>query len=176
MSKIGKQKIKISNKLKVNIDNNYLTIKGPNGKLSINFPNSINITIDDLILTVSPKIITKKIKPLWGLMRSLVNNMVTGVTDGFVKKLEIHGVGYKASINDNLLLMSLGYSHNIIYPLPLGISITCIKNIIKVSGCDKHLVGQVCADIRNLRKPEPYKGKGIRYQNEIIIKKEGKKK
>ncbi|EDV18574.1 hypothetical protein TRIADDRAFT_34975, partial [Trichoplax adhaerens] len=105
-----------------------------------------------------------------------INNMVIGVNEGFVKKLEINGVGYKVNIDSDLLILTLGYSHDIIYPIPQGVSIKCVKNIIEVSGCDKQLVGQVCADIRSLRKPEPYKGKGIKYEDEVILRKEGKKK
>jgi large subunit ribosomal protein L6 len=176
MSKIGKQQIKIPGQVKINFEDDFLVVKGPKGELSMNVFDSISLKLNDDNIVLSPKTITKKVKSLWGLTRSLINNMVIGVTDGFVKKLEINGVGYKVNIDDDLLILALGYSHDIIYPIPEGVSVKCTKNTIEVSGCDKQLVGQVCADIRSLRKPEPYKGKGIKYENEVIVRKEGKKK
>ena len=176
MSKIGKQQIKIPGQVKINFEDDFLVVKGPKGELSMNVFDSISLKLNDDNIVLSPKTITKKVKSLWGLTRSLINNMVIGVTDGFVKKLEINGVGYKVNIDDDLLILALGYSHDIVYPIPEGVSVKCTKNTIGVSGCDKQLVGQVCADIRSLRKPEPYKGKGIKYENEVIVRKEGKKK
>ena len=176
MSKIGKQQINIPDKVTVGLEKNYLKAKGPKGELGMHIFDSINVELNDKYISVSPKEISKKTKSLWGLSRSLINNMVIGVNDGFTKKLEINGVGYKANVDSDLLILTLGYSHDIIYPVPQDVSIKCTKNIIEVSGCDKQLVGQVCADIRSLRKPEPYKGKGIKYEDEIILRKEGKKK
>ena len=176
MSKIGKQQINIPDKVTVGFDKNYLNIKGPKGELGMHMFDSINVELNEKYISVYPKEISKKTKSLWGLSRSLINNMVIGVNEGFVKKLEINGVGYKVNIDSNLLILTLGYSHDIVYPIPQGVTIRCTKNIIDVSGCDKQLVGQVCADIRSLRKPEPYKGKGIKYEDEIILRKEGKKK
>ena len=176
MSKIGKQQINVPDEVKINHDGDCLVIKGPKGELSMNMFDSIDLKLNDNCVVLSPKIITKKVKSLWGLARSLINNMVIGVTKGFVKKLEINGVGYKVNKDGDLLILTLGYSHDIVYPIPQEVDIKCTKNIIEVAGCDKQLVGQVCADIRSLRKPEPYKGKGIKYENEIIVRKEGKKK
>lgn len=176
MSKIGKQQINIPAEVVIRLEERSILVKGPRGELSMDVFGSIDLKLDNNCIILSPKIITKKVKSLWGLSRSLINNMVIGVTKGFIKKLEINGVGYKANIDGDLLILALGYSHDIIYPIPQGIDIKCIKNIIEVTGCDKQLVGQVCADIRSLRKPEPYKGKGIKYTDELIIRKEGKKK
>ncbi len=176
MSKIGKQQIKIPGQVKINFEDDFLVVKGPKGELSMNVFDSINLKLNEDSIVLSPKTITKKVKSLWGLTRSLINNMVIGVTDGFVKKLEINGVGYKVNMDGDLLILALGYSHDIVYPIPEGVSVKCTKNTIEVIGCDKQLVGQVSADIRSLRKPEPYKGKGIKYENEVIVRKEGKKK
>ncbi len=177
MSKIGKQHINIPDKVKVTLDNHNLVIHGPKGELNMRVFDTINAELGDAKIILTPKEITKKIKSLWGLARSLINNMVIGVVEGFTKRLEISGVGYKVGMDGDLLILTLGYSHEIIYPVPENIEIKCIKNnLIEVTGCDKQLVGQVCADIRSLRKPEPYKGKGIKYENEVILRKEGKKK
>ena len=177
MSKIGKQHVNIPDKVKITLDDSNLVVQGPKGELSMRMFNAINLKLNDAEVILSPKEMTKKVKSLWGLARTLVNNMVIGVVEGFTKRLEINGVGYKANMDGDLLILTLGYSHEIIYPIPKDIEIKCIKNnLIEVTGCDKQLVGQVCADIRSLRKPEPYKGKGIKYENEVILRKEGKKK
>lgn len=176
MSKIGKKQVNLPKEVQIEIKDSSVLIKGPKGELNMVMFDSINLVLGDACLILSPKIVSKKSKALWGLARSLINNMVIGVTQGFVKKLEINGVGYKVAIDDNVLMFALGYSHDIAYPIPCGIDIKCIKNIIEVSGINKQLVGQVSADIRSLRKPEPYKGKGIKYEDEVIIRKEGKKK
>lgn len=176
MSKIGKQQINIPTKVYVHFAGNSLSVKGPKGELSMTMFEPINLEMNSNWIRVTPKELTKKNKSIWGLARSLVNNMVIGVSEGFSKKLEINGVGYKASIDDNLLILTLGFSHDIVYPIPKGINVKCVKNVIEVSGIDKQLVGQVCADIRSFRKPEPYKGKGIKYEDETILRKEGKKK
>ncbi|WPX96767.1 50S ribosomal protein L6 [Candidatus Bandiella euplotis] len=177
MSKIGKQHIAISDGVQVLLNRPDLTIKGPKGELSIKMFDSINLEVKDGKIVLAPKQADKKERAVWGLARALINNMVTGVVTGFTKKLEINGVGYRAAVDGDLLILTLGYSHEIIYPIPQKVQIECPKNtLITVTGCDKQLVGQVCADIRSLRKPEPYKGKGIKYENEVIIRKEGKKK
>jgi len=176
MSRIGKQKVSIPKDVNIRFKDDYLNVTGPNGQLQIKMFKSINLEICDDSIQLTLKKEVKKEKAIWGLARSLVNNMVVGVSQGFAKKLEINGVGYKAHIKPGFLILALGFSHDIIYPIPQNISITCLKNIIKISGCDKQLVGQVSADIRSLRKPEPYKGKGIKYVNEEILRKEGKKK
>ena len=176
MSKIGKQHINIPDKVKVTLDDSNLVVQGPKGELSMKMFDSINLELNDARITLTPKKMTKKVKALWGLTRALINNMVTGVIEGFTKRLEINGIGYKANMDGNLLILSLGYSHDIIYPIPDNINVKCEKNKIEVTGYDKQLVGQVCADIRSLKKPEPYKGKGIKYENEVILRKAGKKK
>ena len=176
MSKIGKQHINIPEKVKVTLNNSNLVVNGPKGELSMKMFDSINLELSDTKIILIPKEITKKVKSLWGLARALINNMVIGVAEGFTKRLEINGVGYKANMDGDLLILNLGYSHEIIYPIPSDVQVKCEKNKIEVTGCDKQLVGQICADIRSLRKPEPYKGKGIKYENEIILRKEGKKK
>lgn len=176
MSRIGKQKIGIPENVNVHSKDNYIEVVGPNGRLHMKILNSIHVEICSQFVQLTPKKEVKKNKSIWGLTRSLINNMVVGVSQGFTKKLEINGVGYKAHTKSEFLILTLGFSHDIIYPIPQNISITCLKNIITISGCNKQLVGQVSADIRGLRKPEPYKGKGIKYVDETIIRKEGKKK
>lgn len=178
MSKIGKKQISVPQNTNVDIQGSTVTITGEKGKLTMQMFQSIDFKYHNDLVTLSPKdkVVTKKIKSLWGLARSLVNNMIVGTSIGFSRKLEINGVGYKVIKDDRSIILSLGYSHDIIYPIPQDINIICSKNIIEVSGCDKQLVGQVCAEIRRLRKPEPYKGKGIMYEGEVIVRKEGKKK
>lgn len=176
MSRIGKQPIHIPNDVSVSVVKDQFVAKGTKGTLKVLIENSISIDITSNSIIVSPKDTLKNTKAMWGLVRSLINNAVTGVSKGFSKNLEIHGVGYKATVNSGVLILSLGYSHDIVYPITNDVSIKCLKNVIEVTGCDKQIVGQVCANIRSLRKPEPYKGKGIRYQNEVVSIKEGKKK
>jgi large subunit ribosomal protein L6 len=177
MSKIGKQHIDIPEKVQVTLDGLNLMVKGPRGELSMDIFDSLKLELSATKIIITPKELSKKAKAFWGLARSLVSNMVTGVMDGFSKKLEINGVGYRANLDGNLLILTLGYSHEIAYSIPENIEVKCLKNtLIEVSGCDKQLVGQVSADIRSLRKPEPYKGKGIKYSDEVILRKEGKKK
>jgi len=176
MSRIGKQQLNIPATVKVLYKDRNLTISGPNGTLTLQTSNLIGYKITNTTINLFPTKTTKKTKSIWGLSRSLVNNMIIGVSQGFSKKLEVNGVGYKAHVKQDLLILTLGFSHDIIYPIPQHIIIKCFKNIIEISGCDKQLIGQISADIRSMRKPEPYNGKGIRYMNELIIKKEGKKK
>jgi len=178
MSKIGKKQISIPQNTQVNIQDGTITIIGDKGKLTMQMFPSVDCKYHNDLVTLSPKdkIVTKKTKALWGLARSLINNMIIGTSAGFSRKLEINGVGYKVVKDGASIILSLGYSHDIIYPIPQNVDIACSKNTIEVSGCDKQLVGQVCAEIRRLRKPEPYKGKGIIYEGEVIVRKEGKKK
>jgi len=176
MSRIGKQQINLPSEVNITFNNGYVEVRGPLGQLSMKLLDSVEIQKNDRNIKLSLKGESKTGKAMWGLSRSLINNMVVGVSKGFTKKLEINGVGYKASTISDFLVLTLGYSHDIMYPIPNGISIKCNKNFIEVSGYDKQLVGQVSANIRSLRKPEPYKGKGIKYENEIILRKEGKKK
>ena len=177
MSKIGKQSVCFDKTVEIVLsDNNSLNVKGPKGELSMDVSDSLNYSIADGKIDISPKKVNKATKQLWGTTRALINNMVIGVTECFTKKLQIVGVGYKSKIEDNMLVLSLGFCHDIAYVIPENLKITCNKNIIEVTGCDKQLVGQVASELRSLRKPEPYKGKGIMYEGENIIRKEGKKK
>ncbi len=175
MSRIGKKPIEIPNEVEVKLDGDLLVVKGPKGELKIEIHPNIKIEIKNKIITLQPKTLSKKNGALWGTFRSLVDNMIQGVIKGFEKKLEIQGVGYKASIEKNKLTLNLGFSHTIEIEAPEGINFNVEKNIITIFGINKQLVGQVAANIRAKRKPEPYKGKGIRYQGEIVRRKAGKK-
>lgn len=177
MSRVGKSPVEVSKEVKVTIDGNTVEVVGPKGKLKQTFPQEVFIEYKESKLFVNIVKNTIKAKAAWGLVRSLLNNMVKGVKDGFTKILEISGVGYRASVEGGILTLSIGFSHEIKYVVPSSIQLKCLKPTqIEISGCDKQQVGQVAAEIRLLRKPEPYKGKGIRYDNETIRRKEGKKK
>jgi len=175
MSRIGKKPIEIPENVNVEISDRTIKIKGSKGELVYTCREEIGIEIRDKKIYVVPSKHTKKTKAFWGLTRALIANMVKGVTEGFEKKLEIRGVGYRASLEGDNLVLNLGFSHPIRISKPEGIDFRVEKNIIIVSGIDKQKVGQIAAKIRKLRPPDPYKGKGIRYVGEIIIKKEGKK-
>jgi large subunit ribosomal protein L6 len=175
MSRIGKQPITVPNSVKVEIQGTSIIITGSKGVLERNLRPEIEITHNDGILICSPKGNSKQIKAYWGMTRSLVNNMILGVDQGFSKKLIIEGVGYRASISGQELSLNVGYSSSVIFTLPQGITGSVDKdNSITVQGIDKELVGLIAAQIRDIRKPEPYKGKGIRYFNEHISRKVGK--
>lgn len=175
MSRIGKQPVNIPDGVEVKIDGNTVTIKGPKGRLSFEFDSHLDVKVKDEELVVAPKRKVGDWKALWGLTRSLVSNMVEGVTNGFEKKLEIRGIGYRARLEGKDMVLELGFSHLVNYPIPLGIELFVEKNIITISGIDKQKVGQVAAEIRAKKKPEPYKGKGIRYVGEAVRRKAGKK-
>jgi len=154
-----------------------VTVKGKLGELSRTLADEVEVSREDNLIWVKPRDDGRRARAMWGLSRSLVNNMVNGVSQGFTRSLEINGVGYRAAVDGNVLNLQLGYSHDIEYPMPEGIKIECEKPTqIVVSGIDRQRVGQVAAEIRNFRKPEPYKGKGIRYVGEWVRRKEGKKK
>ncbi len=175
MSRLGKKPIPLPDGTQAKIENDFIIIKGPKGELKQKLHEKVKVKINDSEIEVSvekPEI--KKQRALWGLFRSLINNMVTGVNEGFEKKLEINGVGYKASISGQKLTLHVGYSHPVDYMLPEGIKGQVEGNIITISGIDKQLVGEIAAQIRKIRKPEPYKGKGIKYIDEIIRRKVGK--
>ena len=179
MSRIGKQPVSVPAGIEVGLSPEVITITGKLGKLSYPFDNKVIIEYnkENSTITVSPKGDNKKERAMWGLSRTLINNMIVGVSQGFSKILEVNGVGYKAAVNDNILTMFLGFSHDIKYMIPKGIEIKCPKPTqIDIFGHDKQLVGEVAALIRGLRKPEPYKGKGIKYSDEVIVRKVGKKK
>ena len=179
MSKIGKINISIPEKVKAALSGNVLNIEGPLGKKSLNVDLdmfNLNIT-EGKEISIKPKKVDKDSKRLWGMNRSLINNAVIGSSTGYEKILELVGVGYRAALNDKILNLQLGYSHDINFDVPEGIKIVVEKQTtIKVSGSDKQQVGMVCSKIKSFRKPEPYKGKGIREKGQYVLRKEGKKK
>jgi large subunit ribosomal protein L6 len=176
MSRIGNKVVEIPDKVKVSInDQGAVSVEGPKGKLNWNLPRQIKASVADNRVTVAREAETRSVKALHGLSRSLVNNMIQGVSQGFTKNLEIEGVGFKAAVQGSNLNLSLGFSHPILFPIPKDIKITVTDNTkISIAGIDKKTVGQVAADIRRFYPPEPYKGKGVRYAGEQIRRKEGK--
>jgi len=174
MSRIGKQPVEIKDKVQVTINGQELEVKGPNGQLSFNVHPEVKVEQQEKTLVVTPNNQTAKARSLWGLTRTLVNNMVVGVSDGFTKTLVFNGVGYKAKVSGQTLNLNLGYSHPIDYQLPEGVTAKVTGNNIELKSADKELLGFAAAKIRSFRKPEPYKGKGIRYSDEVIIRKAGK--
>jgi large subunit ribosomal protein L6 len=175
MSRIGKQPITIPDEVEVKIDGDLVLVKGKKGELSQKIVSDIKIEIKGKIISLKQENKTKNSLALWGTFRALIANMVEGVSKGFVKKLIIEGIGYKAVVNGNKLVLNLGFSHPVEIVAPKGIEFKVEKNTIIISGIDKQVVGQVAANIRVQKKPEPYKGKGIRYDGEIIRRKDGKK-
>jgi large subunit ribosomal protein L6 len=175
MSRIGKQPIAIPPKVKVEVKGQQVSVEGPKGKLSWQLPRHTSAKVDNGKIVVSRQGEDAQAKALHGLSRALLNNMVRGVTEGFVKKLEIQGVGFKAAVQGKNVNMSLGYSHPIVYPLPDQIKVTVEENTkLTVEGPDRQVVGQVAAELRGFYPPEPYKGKGVRYVGEHVVRKEGK--
>jgi large subunit ribosomal protein L6 len=177
MSRIGKHPVPIPQGVDVQLADRRLTAKGRLGTLSMMVNPEVTATVADGVVAVRPNNESKKARALWGTTRALVSNMVTGVSQGFTVNLEINGVGYRAAVQGQILNLQLGYSHDVVYPIPPEIRIACERpTVISVSGADRQRVGQVAAEIRAFRPPEPYKGKGIKYANETIRRKEGKKK
>ena len=177
MSRVGKQPVLLPEGINVNILNNTILIKGKKGELKNSYPESIKVTKEDNKILVSPVDETKDSRGSWGLVRTIINNMVVGVEEGFTKNLIVNGVGYRAAVNEGILTLQLGYSHDIKLAIPSDLEVKCTKPTeISISGIDKQKVGQFASEVRSFRKPEPYKGKGIRYSDEIIRRKEGKKK
>ena len=177
MSRIGKRPIAIASGVNVTLDGQTITVKGPKGQLSWTVVDEIAVKHENGELTLAPKEVSKRASAMWGLSRSLVANMVQGVTSGFEETLELVGVGYRAAMKGQALSMQLGFSHDVDIPAPEGITFAVPKQTeIRVSGIDKQLVGEVTARIRRIRPPEPYKGKGVRYAGENVRRKEGKKK
>lgn len=182
MSRIGKQPISIPEGLQVSIKDNVIEVSGSKGKLIENLVPNVNVEIKDLPAGKQGKEVlvsvnnenNKEERSRWGLQRSLINNMVLGLTDGFTKKLEVNGVGYKVTLQDKKIVLNVGYSHPVNYDLPEGVDAQVEKNLITLTSVNKQLLGQVAAEIRSVRKPEPYKGKGIKYLEEVIRRKEGK--
>jgi len=175
MSRIGKQPIKVPEGVEVKIDGDFIVVKGAKGELKNQVRPEIKVELNDKEIILKPQKNNNQTQALWGTYRSLIANMIQGVTMGFEKVLEIEGVGYRANLEGKDLVLNLGYSHPIRINAPEGIAFEIEKNTIKVSGADKQLVGQTTAEIREKRKPEPYKGKGIRYRGEIVRRKAGKK-
>jgi large subunit ribosomal protein L6 len=177
MSRIGKKPVELPAGVSASVSGQTVEVKGPKGTKSFNATDDVTITVDGNVVTITPRGTSKRARQQWGMSRSMVANLVTGVTSGFKRELEITGVGYRAAIQGNILKLSLGYSHEVNFDVPAGVTVTCPKQTeIVVEGDDAQLVGQVAANIREWRKPEPYKGKGIKYKGEYIFRKEGKKK
>ena len=177
MSRIGKRVVPLPQGVTATTEGQILTVKGPKGQLELQMRDEIAYEIGDDGIVVKPANDTKQARAFWGMQRTLVDNLVTGVTEGFSKVLEITGVGYRAAAQGRNLRLQLGYSHDVNFPVPEGVDVkTPDPNTVEISGIDKQKVGQVAAEIRRWRKPEPYKGKGIKYRGEYIFRKEGKKK
>src|SRR6266550_109149 len=175
MSRIGKQPIAIPPKVKVEVQGQKVHVEGPKGKLDWELPRRTSLKVQDGQIVVGREGEDAQARALHGLSRALVNNMVKGVTDGFIKKLEIQGVGFKAAVQGKSVSLNLGYSHPVVYPIPDQIKVTVEENTkLTIEGPDRQSVGQVAAEIRSFYPPEPYKGKGVRYSDERVIRKEGK--
>ena len=177
MSRIGKKPVPVPAGVSASIEGKTLSVKGPKGTLTLVMRDEISYAIEDGSISVQPANATKQARAFWGMQRTLVQNLITGVTDGFAKKLLITGVGYRAAAQGRKLKLQLGYSHDVDIDVPEGIEVkTPDQTTVEISGADKQKVGQLAAEIRRWRKPEPYKGKGIKYDGEFIFRKEGKKK
>ena len=176
MSRIGKRAVPIPSGVTANVEGQTVKVKGPKGQLQVVLPDDVTVKMDKGAVKVDPRNETKRARSMWGTSRTLVNNLITGVTKGYERKLEITGVGYRAALQGKNLQIALGYSHDVIFPIPEGIAIATPKPTeIVVTGIDKQKVGQVAAEIRAFRPPEPYKGKGIRYEGEYVRRKVGKR-
>jgi len=177
MSRIGKKPVAVPNGVTANIAGQTVKAKGPKGELEVTLGDQVSVSMTDAGIAVEPRDETKQARAQWGMSRTMVQNIFSGVTSGFEEKLEINGVGYRAQVQGQTLGLALGYSHDVNYPIPAGIKIVTPKPTeIVISGIDKQQVGQVAAEIRRWRPPEPYKGKGVKYASEHIFRKEGKKK
>ena len=177
MSRVGKKPVAIPKGVTANVQGQHVTVKGSKGELSFTCPEEVEVKFANDEIAISPRGESKRAQAMWGMSRAQVNNLVVGVTTGFNRRLDINGVGYKASVQGKVLQLSLGYSHDIPFAIPDGITIVTPRPVeIQISGNDKRQVGQVASEIRALRPPEPYKGKGVKYSDEFIFRKEGKKK
>ena len=177
MSRIGKKPVTLVKGTSASISGQTIEVKGPKGTRSFTAGDDVTLTIEGDAVKVTPRGLSKRARAQWGMTRSMIENLVTGVTTGFKKEMEIQGVGYRAAMQGNTLKLSVGHSHDVNFEAPKGVTITVPKQTeITVEGIDQQLVGQVAANIREWRAPEPYKGKGIRYKDEYIFRKEGKKK
>lgn len=180
MSRIGKKPVSVPDKVTATVDGQNVKAKGPKGELEFTCPDDVIVEMTDGKIVVTPKDDSKKSRSMWGMCRTMVQNLIVGVTQGYTRTLEIQGVGYRAAMKGkDILQLSLGYSHEVLHKVPSGIEVVvggAKQDIITVTGINKQLVGQVAAEIRDYRPPEPYQGKGVRYQGEYIFRKEGKKK
>ena len=177
MSRVGNSAIAIPSGVTVSQQDGVIVVKGKNGELSAPLHSDVELVVTDNVATVKPRRKTKLSQSLWGTMRATINNMVVGVGEGFTRKLEINGVGYRAAMQGNKLVLSLGYSHPVEMDVPAGLNVAVENNTqIKISGADKQLLGQFASEVRAKRPPEPFKGKGVKYAEEHIVRKEGKKK
>jgi large subunit ribosomal protein L6 len=177
MSRIGKRAVAVPSGITANVEGQTVTAKGPKGALSVVLPDDVAVKLDGGQIKVDPRAETKRAWSQWGTSRTLIANLIAGVTKGFEQRLEINGVGYRAAVQGKNLQLALGYSHDVIYPIPEGITIATPRPVeIVITGIDRQKVGQVAAEIRDFRPPEPYKGKGVKYATERIFRKEGKKK
>ena len=177
MSRVGSSAITIPSGVTVSQQGDLVVVKGKNGELTAPLHNEVELTVVDEVATVKPRRKTKISQSLWGTMRATISNMVVGVTEGFSRKLEINGVGYRAAMQGSKLVLSLGYSHPVEMNVPAGLTVAVENNTeIKISGADKQLLGQFASEVRSKRPPEPFKGKGVKYAEEHIVRKEGKKK
>ena len=177
MSRIGKKPVPLTKGVSASISGQTIEVKGPKGTLSFTATDDVTLTVEGETVKVSPRGSSKRARQQWGMSRSMVDNLVEGVSKGFRRELEIQGVGYRAAVAGKVLKLSLGYSHEVNFEVPEGVTVTAPKQTeIVVEGIDAQLVGQVAANIREWKKPEPYKGKGIRYKGEFVFRKEGKKK
>ncbi|MZR31182.1 50S ribosomal protein L6 [Sneathiella litorea] len=177
MSRIGKHPVTIPSGVDVQLSGSDVTVKGSKGVLSMTFVDDVVVNREDDQIWVKPRTNSTRGRQMWGLQRTLLSNLVEGVSTGFTKTLEVVGVGYRAAVQGKTLKLNLGFSHDVDFPIPDGIEIKCPQpTVIEISGADKQRVGQVAAVIRSYRKPEPYKGKGVKYADEYIFRKEGKKK
>jgi large subunit ribosomal protein L6 len=177
MSRIGKKPVAVPSGITANVEGQTVKIKGPKGALQVVLHDDVSVKLDGGQIQVDPRFETKRARSQWGTSRTLIANLIAGVTKGFEQRLEINGVGYRASVQGKNLQIALGYSHDIVYPIPEGITIATPRPVeIVITGSDRQKVGQVAAEIRDYRPPEPYKGKGIKYAGERIFRKEGKKK
>ena len=177
MSRVGNSAIAIPSGVTVSQQDGVVVVKGKNGQLSAPLHSEVELVVADDVATVKPRRKTKLSQSLWGTMRATINNMVVGVGEGFTRKLEINGVGYRAAMQGNKLVLSLGYSHSVEMDVPAGLTVAVENNTqINISGADKQLLGQFASEVRSKRPPEPFKGKGVKYAEEHIVRKEGKKK
>ena len=177
MSRIGKKPVELPSGVTASVSGQTVEVKGPKGTRSFKATDDVTLSVEGNVVTVTPRGKSKRARQQWGMSRTMVANLATGVSEGFKKELELSGVGYRAQMQGNVLKLALGYSHDVNFEVPEGVTVTSAKPTeILVEGIDEQLVGQVAANIRAWRKPEPYKGKGIKYKGEYIFRKEGKKK